>query len=180
MMGKVLAVARKPTHGIDKPEADAIRLIAGRGVAGDAHCGETVQHRSRVAQNPDQPNLRQVHLIQAELLDELAGQGFSVAPGDMGENITTRGVDLLALPEGAELALGAAARVRVTGLRNPCKQLEGHAPGLMEAVLDRAADGTLVRRAGIMAIVLRDGEVRPGDEIAVHLPEGARRALQPV
>jgi MOSC domain-containing protein YiiM len=179
-MAEVIAVSCNSSHGIAKPNVEAIRLIAGHGVEGDAHYGETVQHRSRVAQNPDQPNLRQVHLIHAELLDELAGQGFQVAPGDMGENITTRGVDLLALPEGTELALGDAARVRITGLRNPCKQLNGHAPGLMNAVLDKDTDGTLIRKAGVMAVVLEGGDVRAGDTITVHLPEGEQRALAPV
>lgn len=177
---KVVAVSRKSSHGIAKPNVEAIRLIAGYGVEGDAHYGATVQHRSRVAQNPDQPNLRQVHLIHAELFDELAGEGFSVLPGDMGENVTTHGIDLLALPEGAELAIGGTARVRVTGLRNPCKQLNDHTPGLMDAVLERDPDGKLTRKAGVMAVVLEDGEVRPGDPIAVRLPEGEHRPLEPV
>lgn len=180
MAGAVIAVSRKLDHGIAKPNVDAIRLITGHGVEGDAHCGVTVQHRSRVAQNPDQPNLRQVHLIHAELLDELAGQGFSVAPGNMGENITTRGVDLLALPEGTELTFGDGARVRITGLRNPCKQLNGHASGLMNAVLGKDADGALIRKAGVMAVVLEDGEVRVGDAIDVHLPQSEHTALVPV
>lgn len=179
-MAEIFALSLKSTHGIAKPNVGSIRLIEGHGVESDAHCGTTVQHRSRVAQNPDQPNLRQVHLIHAELFDELAGQGFQVAPGDMGENITTRGVDLLALPEGTELALGDTARIRITGLRNPCKQLNEHAPGLMNAVLDKSADGSLVRKAGVMAIVLKGGEVRAGDAIMVHLPEGERKVLEPV
>ncbi len=180
MMGEVVAVSRKPTNGIAKPNVVSIRLIVGHGVEGDVHFGTTVQHRSRIAQNPDQPNLRQVHLIQAELFDELVGQGFQVAPGDMGENITTRGVNLLALPEGTELALGDTARIRITGLRNPCKQLEGHAPGLMKAVLDKDADGNVIRKAGVMAVVLEGGAVRAGDKIALHLPEGEQKNLEPV
>lgn len=177
---QILAVSRKRSHGIAKTNVDVIRLIAGHGVEDDAHFGTTVQHRSRVAKNLDQPNLRQVHLVHAELLDALGEHGFAVSPGDMGENITTRGIGLLALPEGTELALGDTARIRITGLRNPCKQLNGHAPGLMNAVLDRDADGVLVRKAGIMAVVLEGGEVRPGDAIAVHMPEGERRRLQSV
>jgi len=179
-MSEVVAVSRKSTHGIAKSNADSIHLIAGHGVEGDAHFGMMVQHRSRVAANPDQPNLRQVHLIHAELFDELAGQGFEVSPGDMGENLTTQGVDLLALPEGTELMLGDTARIRITGLRNPCKQLNGHTPGLMNAVLDKHADGTLIRKAGVMAVVLEGGEVRAGDAIDVRLPEDERRALAPV
>ncbi|NNC72976.1 MAG: MOSC domain-containing protein [Sphingomonadaceae bacterium] len=177
---KIVAVSRKAAHGIAKPNVDSIHLIAGEGVEGDAHCGATVQHRSRVAQNPGQPNLRQVHLVHAELFDELAEKGFNVAPGDIGENITTRGIDLLSLPEGTELALGGKARVRITGLRNPCKQLNGHAEGLMEAVLVRDEEGGLVRLAGVMGVVVADGEVRAGNAIVAELPEGESQSLQPV
>ncbi|QLC23846.1 MOSC domain-containing protein [Parasphingopyxis algicola] len=179
-MIEIIAVSRKALHGIAKPNAETIRLVAAHGVEGDVHFGVTVQHRSRVMQNPDQPNLRQVHLIHAELFDELAVRGFRVAPGDMGENITTRGVNLLALPEGTELVIGNKARLQITGLRNPCKQLNGHAPGLMNAVLGKDADGNLIRKAGVMALVLEGGEVRAGDAIMVHLPEGEQRALAPV
>lgn len=147
---------------------------------GDAHSGETVKHRSRVARNPLQPNLRQVHLIQAELFDELASLGFSILPGDIGENIATKGLDLLALPVGTELEIGSTAVVRLTGLRNPCKQLDAFRKGLKQAVLGSAADGSLVRKAGVMGIVLVAGEVSPADSIAVRLPAGLHRALEPV
>ncbi len=180
MDGVVEAVSQSPKHTMGKRNREAIRLVAGLGVEGDAHAGETVKHRSRVARDPSQPNLRQVHLIHAELFDELDAAGFAVAPGRMGENVTTRGVDLLALPVGARLRLGAEVTVEVTGLRNPCAQLEGIQPGLMAATLDRDADGTLIRKAGIMAVVLAGGEVRPGDPIAVELPTGAHRRLAPV
>jgi MOSC domain-containing protein YiiM len=166
----VVAVSRAAEHALGKQPQDRIRLLAGLGVEGDAHAGRTVQHRSRVARDPDAPNLRQVHLIHAELHEELQGRGFDVAPGAMGENVTTRGIDLLGLPAGARLRLGAEAVVQVTGLRNPCVQLDGLQPGLMAAVLDRDDDGSLVRKAGIMAVVLAGGEVRPGDRIAVELP----------
>jgi MOSC domain-containing protein YiiM len=149
-------------------------------VEGDAHAGETVQHLSRVRRDPTQPNLRQVHLIHSELHDELRAKGFEVEPGQMGENVTTRGLDLLALPVGARLRLGEEAVVEVTGLRNPCKQLDGIQPGLMEATLEREEDGELVRKAGIMGVVLAGGEVRAGDEIAVELPPEPHRALGPV
>jgi MOSC domain-containing protein YiiM len=139
-----------------------------------------VKHRSRVRQNPDQPNLRQAHLIHAELHDELAAQGFVLAPGLMGENITTRGVDLLALPTGAILRLGAEAVVRVTGLRNPCYQLDELQPGLMAACLGRDADGQPVRKAGVMGVVLAGGLVRAGDAVAVELPDGLHERLRPV
>ncbi len=155
-------------------------LLAGLGVDGDAHLGATVQHRSRVARDASQPNLRQVHLIHAELHDQLRARGFAVAPGDMGENITTRGLDLLALPTGTRLVFPSGAVVEVTGLRNPCLQLDGFAEGLMQAVLERDAEGNLVRKAGIMAIVVEGGAVRAGDRIGVELPAGSPRPLEPV
>ncbi len=176
----VVAVSRDGQHAFSKPVRDVIRLIAGLGVEGDAHAGETVQHRSRVARNPSAPNLRQVHLIHAELHDELDLRGYRVAPGDMGENVTTRGIDLLALPVGTRLMLGPAAVVEVTGLRNPCVQLDGFQPGLMKAVLDRDAEGRLVRKAGVMAIVLAGGEVARGDPIGVAYPAGPHLPLEPV
>jgi hypothetical protein len=180
MHGTVESVARSATHTMSKPPLASVRLLAGLGVEGDAHAGETVKHRSRVARDPSQPNLRQVHLIHAELHDELGAAGFAVAPGQMGENVTTRGLDLLALPTGARLHLGAAAVVEVTGLRNPCAQLDGLQPGLMAATLDRDAAGNLVRKAGIMGVVLSGGEVRPGDPIVVELPPAPHRPLGPV
>ncbi len=150
------------------------------GVDGDGHLGETVKHRSRVRKDPTQPNLRQVHLIHAELFDELAAKGFVVHPGDLGENITTSGLDLLALPTGARLHLGTSAIVEITGLRNPCVQIDNFQKGLMAATLDKDADGKLVRKAGIMSIVIAGGEVRPGDSISVDLPKAPHRPLQPV
>ena len=179
-MAEVAAVSRSATHTMTKPAAASIRLAAGLGVDGDAHAGETVKHRSRVARDPAQPNLRQVHLLHAELHDELRAQGFDLAPGEMGENVTTRGLDLLALPAGTRLRLGAAAVVEITGLRNPCRQLDGLRPGLMAATLARDDKGGLVRKAGVMAIVVAGGEVRPGDPIAVELPAPPHRALAPV
>ena len=168
--GVVSAVNRSKAHTFSKPNESSIRLLTGLGVEDDAHMGERVKHRSRVAQDPTQPNLRQVHLIHAELHDELREAGFDVSAGDMGENITTRGVYLLELPRGARLHLGNAAVVEVTGLRNPCAQLDRFQPGLMAAVLGRDADGKLVRKAGIMGIVLAGGEVRLGDAIRVEEP----------
>ena len=157
-----------------------VRLVEGRGVEGDAHSGKTVKHRSRVARDPTQPNLRQVHLVHGELLDELRPHGFVLAPGRMGENVTTRGLDLLALPAGTRLRLGPAAIVEITGLRNPCSQLDSVAPGLKAAVLERRTDGALVRKAGVMAIVVAGGEVRPGDAIVVEMPAEPHRPLAPV
>jgi MOSC domain-containing protein YiiM len=180
MSGIVEAVSRSATHTMTKGNQAAIYLRAGLGVEDDAHEGVTVKHRSRVARDPSQPNLRQVHLIHAELHDELRAAGFALAAGQMGENITTRGVDLLGLPTGARLRLGDEAIIEITGLRNPCAQLDGIQPGLMAATLDRDAQGNLVRKAGIMAVVVADGSVRPGDAIAIELPPAPRRALEPV
>lgn len=180
MKAAVVAVHARSGHGVRKTTRPAIRLVAGLGVEGDAHYGATIQHRSRVRRDPSQPNLRQVHLIQCELFDELAAHGFTVAPGEMGENVTTRGVDLLALPTGTRLRLGPDAQLELTGLRNPCRQLEELAPGLLAAVLDRTAAGELVRKGGVMAIVLTGGDVRPDDAIAIEPPETPHRALGPV
>ncbi|HKP74987.1 MAG TPA: MOSC domain-containing protein [Longimicrobiaceae bacterium] len=178
--GTVVAVSRSPRHRFSKAPEEAIRLIAGIGVEGDAHAGEKVKHRSRARWNPSLPNLRQVHLIHAELHDELRAAGFTVQPGEMGENVTTRGIDLLGLPTGARLRLGDAAVVEVTGLRNPCVQLDRFQEGLMAACLDRDAEGNLVRKAGVMAIVLTGGEVRPGDPVRVELPATPHQPLKPV
>ncbi len=180
MTATVLAVARNSRHRFSKPTCDEIALLEGLGVEGDAHAGVTVRHRSRVARNPAAPNLRQVHLMHSELFAELAPQGFALSPGDMGENITTSGIDLLALPVGTILRLGDHAEIAITGLRNPCLQLDRFAPGLMAATLGRDADGGLVRKAGIMATVRRGGTVRPGDAIAMILPPLPHRYLGPV
>lgn len=176
----VVCVSLAPTHTFSKACVSHITLLEGLGVQGDAHNGVTVKHRSRVAQDPKQPNLRQVHLLQAELFDELDTKGFDIAPGQLGENITTSGLDLLELPLDTELQIGASAVVRITGLRNPCAQLDQFAPGLMAAVLDRASDGTFIRKAGIMAVVLAGGVVCPGDPIVVKMPVGPHRALERV
>jgi MOSC domain-containing protein YiiM len=178
--GVVTAVNRSAQHTMSKPSQDCIRLLSGLGVEGDAHAGETVQHRSRVARDPTAPNLRQVHLIHEELHDELHDVGFEVSPGVMGENVTTRGVDLLALPTGTRLQLGESAVVEVTGLRNPCVQLDGLQQGLMAASLDRDDEGNLVRKAGVMGVVLAGGAVRPGDPVRVELPPEPHRPLEPV
>lgn len=170
MNARVVSVSRDAAHRFSKPVVPAITLLAGLGVEGDAHCGATVRHRSRVAQNPDQPNLRQVHLIQAELFAELRGRGFALAPGDLGENILSAGLDLLSLPAGTELLIGPQARVRLTGLRNPCSQIDAFERGLLAAVLARAPDGQLVRKAGVMGVVLDGGVVSAGDAIEVRLP----------
>lgn len=178
-MAQVIAVHRSATHTFSKLTVPDIRLIAGIGVAGDAHAGETVRHRSRIRGGPA-PNLRQVHLLATELHDELRASGFRVRPGEMGENITTSGVDLLTLSTGTLLRLGDRAVVEVTGLRNPCRQLNSIQSGLMAALVFRDDQGQVVRRAGVMAVVREGGEVRPGDPIRIEPPAGAYRPLTPV
>ncbi|MFN3890293.1 MAG: MOSC domain-containing protein [Beijerinckiaceae bacterium] len=178
--GAVLSVGYSKVHGFTKPPCPEIRLIAGHGVEGDAHCGSTVKHRSRVAKDPAKPNLRQAHLIHAELFEELAQAGFSVGPGDLGENITTRGLNLLALPRGTLLHLGAEAIVEVTGLRNPCQQINDFQPGLMQAVLERTPAGALLRKTGVMGVVRAGGLVRRNDIVRVELPAGSPIPLEPV
>lgn len=180
LTAQIIAVARSAGHTFSKTPQTSVRLIAGLGVEGDAHQGATVQHRSRVARDPGQPNLRQVHLIHAELYEELRAAGFPVGPGDLGENVTTRGVDLLRLPVGTRLRLGTEVVVELTGLRNPCVQLEHFRPGLLAAVLSRGADGQIVRKAGVMAVVCTGGELRVGVSVEVQLPDPPHRALQVV
>jgi MOSC domain-containing protein YiiM len=180
MTGIVMAVSSSPAHSFSKSNQESIKLLAGLGVEGDAHLGEKVQHRSRVAKDPNQPNLRQVHLIHAELHDELCERGFGVSAGQMGENITTRGIDLLGLPTNTRLHMGKTAIVQVTGLRNPCYQLDDFQKGLMKAVLDKDEQGNLIRKAGVMGIVLTDGEVYVNDDIHVELPPAPYEALKPV
>ena len=181
MDGRVIAVACDAMHRFGKPIRDSIELLPGLGVAGDAHCGASVQHRSRLARSPGAPNLRQVHLVQAELFDELAAAGFEVRPGELGENVTTTAVDLLGLSTGTRMRVGGTALIEVTGLRNPCRQIDdnlGH--GAMNAVLGFDAAGRLTRKAGVMAIVLEGGIVRSGDTIALHAAPRTFVPLAPV
>jgi MOSC domain len=180
MSGIVIAVSSSIKHTFSKSNQEKIFLQAGLGVEGDAHFGETVKHRSRVAVDPSQPNLRQVHLIHVELHDELQTGGFAIAPGQMGENITTRGIDLLSLPTGTRLYLGDTAVVELTGLRNPCTQLDKLQSGLMSAVLGRDTDGKLIRKAGVMGIVIESGEIRPGEFIRIELPPEPHQPLDRV
>jgi MOSC domain-containing protein YiiM len=180
MSGRVAAVSRSASHTLAKGPQLAVQLIEGRGVEGDAHAGTTVKHRSRVARDPQEPNLRQVHLIHSELHAELRGAGFNVSAGQMGENVTTEGIDLLGLPTGTRLRLGEEAIVELTGLRNPCAQLDRIQPGLMAATLGRDQHGKLIRKAGVMAIVVASGPVRPDDAVTVELPPAPHRPLEPV
>lgn len=180
MMAKVVSVNRSTGHHFSKEAVDDIVLIEGEGVEGDAHKGRTVKHRSRVKKDPSQPNLRQVHLIHVELIEELQRAGFRVGPASMGENITTSGIDVLSLPTGTVLSIGSDAKLEVTGLRNPCPQLDNYQEGLMAALLGRDEQGNLVRKAGIMSVVLSGGVVRPGDRISVQYPTQPHCPLLPV
>ncbi|NUO86633.1 MAG: MOSC domain-containing protein [Cupriavidus sp.] len=176
----VLVVAAAATHEFSKLPRTEIRLLEGLGVEGDAHAGQTVKHRSRVRVDPTQPNLRQVHLIGTELHAELRSAGFDIGPAELGENITTQGLDLHALPVGSRLRLGSSAVVELTGLRNPCSQIEAFRPGLLAQVLSRTPDGSLIRKAGVMGVVIAGGVVRPGDAISVSLPALPHRLLDRV
>jgi MOSC domain-containing protein YiiM len=176
---EVVSVSVRDGHGLGKIACDAITLIAGEGVDGDAHRGVTVKHRSRVARDPSQPNLRQVHLIHGELLDEVGAKGFDVKPGELGENILTRGIDLLSLSTGTILRMGSAA-IEITGLRNPCQQLNGHSEGLMNALITRGDGDVLIRKGGVMGIVLIGGTVRVGDAVTIEQPRGTHQPLVPV
>jgi MOSC domain len=176
----VTALSRSEGHRFSKQGETALMLLAGLGVAGDCHAGRTVQHLSRVRRDPDQPNLRQVHLIAVELYEELTGLGYDVAPGQLGENITTSGLDLLGLARGTRLLIGAEAVVEVTGLRNPCAQINGLRPRLLSEVTGRDAAGNVVRRAGVMSVVVAGGQVRRGDPIGVEQPPPPALPLLPV
>ena len=181
MASIVTAVSRSRNHTFSKCNVRIIRLIAGLGVEGDAHLGEKVKHRYHILKKgPDTPNLRQVHLIHDELFEELSVAGWNVQPGAIGENVTTRGIDLLALPVQTRLRLGDEAVIEITGLRNPCRQIEAFQHGLLSAVLGRDSEGNLIRKAGVMGIVVTGGHVKAGDAVSVMLPQGELRPLLPV
>jgi MOSC domain-containing protein YiiM len=180
MVASVIAVHQSSSHEFSKQSVDSIELIAGIGVVGDVHAGAQVKHRSRVAADPTQPNLRQVHLIHSELFDLVAQRGYGVDPGDLGENITTSGLDLLGLPVGTTLAIGADVILAMTGLRNPCVQIDGFQDGLLSELVQRADDGSVVRLGGAMSVVVRGGTIRAGDAIQVGLPAEPHHAMERV
>ena len=175
ILGTILGLSKSRTHTFSKSNTNELVLIKGIGIEGDAHAGEKVKHRSRVRKDPNQINLRQVHLIHSELFDELNSKGFVVKAGDLGENICTQNIDLLGLKEDAVLKIGSSAVIRITGLRNPCSQLDRFQDGLMQAVLARGENNKLIRKAGIMAVVEESGTVKLGDPIVLMaVPEAAR------
>ncbi|MCU0832673.1 MAG: MOSC domain-containing protein [Rhizobiaceae bacterium] len=178
--GRAAALHRSPVHGFSKQAETQLTVLTGLGIEGDAHCGATVRHRSRVAADPAQPNLRQVHLLHMEMIDAINAQGFDISPGDIGENITTAGIDLLALPRHTRLHIGANVILSLTGLRNPCAQLDNFQPGLTQAFLGRGTDGALVRKSGVMAIVLEGGVVHAGDTIRIEMPAPPLKSLERV
>lgn len=180
MSARVISVGRKAAHEFSKPPCDVIRLVEGLGVEGDVHLGKTVQHLSRIARDPTVLNVRQVHLMSSEFHDELNAAGFSVAAGDLGENVTTRGIDLIKLPKGTQLHIGDGVIVEVTGLRNPCHQIDNFQKGLLKACLGRDEADNLVRKTGVMSIVVSGGNVRAGDAIRVALPAGPHLPLEVV
>jgi len=180
MVARVVAVHRSDSHEFSKTPVDVIELVAGVGVEGDAHAGAQVKHRSRVAADPTQPNLRQVHLMHTELFEQVAVKDFTVRPGDLGENITTEGLDLLGLPVGTTLAIGPDALITLTGLRNPCRQINTFSDGLLSELVYNDDEGITVRLGGVMSVVVRGGTIRPGDTIAVGLPPEPHHALERV
>ena len=175
--GTVLSVSRDDKHRFSKPTVSSIRLVAGFGVEGDSHAGATVQHLYEKKRNPSAPNLCQVHFMAAELFDDLVPTGYTVAPGELGENVTTEGINLMSLPLGTQLHLGAQAVVSVTGMRSPCSLINGYQKGLMKQLIKTDAAGTVHRRGGIMGVVVRGGVVNPGDCIRVELPAGEQLPL---
>ena len=177
---RVVSVSLSPKHSFSKTPAAEIRILADLGVEGDAHAGEQVQHLYRVRKNPNAPNLCQVHLISTEFLDELHTLGFPLQPGEIGENLAVRGINLLTLPVGALLRIGADVVLQITGLRDPCQKLNSLAPGLMKACIARGSDGSVVRKAGVMSLAVTSGTIRPGDPILIELPPGEPLKMGPV
>lgn len=234
----VLAVSSSSEHTFSKSNQAVITLIVGHGVQGDCHAGKTVQHRSRLKIQPPPPNLRQVHLIQSEIFEEVRqnelrddvsrrhdptkvasflssffshdsnpGAGSSepsssgssshpsLLPGQLGENVTTQGIDLLGLSEGTVLRFvddgddteekkqdvaTSVAGIRITGLRNPCPQIEKFRDGLQDRFIVRDEQRKIVgRKAGVMGVVENGGEVKPGMKILVVYDEslGGHKAL---
>lgn len=172
----VIGVHVGSAHTFSKTSQDVIRLIENHGVEGDAHAGSCDQHLFHIRRFGEQPNLRQVHLIQAEFFDEVAEKEHVVRSGELGENITTRSVDLLNLPTGTRLQLGRDAIIELTGLRNPCHQIDQFQEGLLQHCKEATPNG-VVRKAGVMAIVLHGGDVKANDRIMVDLPAGPHRPL---
>jgi MOSC domain-containing protein YiiM len=175
MQGTVVSVNSDDAHRFSKIARQSVRLVEGHGIEGDAHAGRFVQHRHQAKKAPRAPNRRQVHLVQSELFEEMRRLGFVIAPGDLGENITTVGIDLLALPLGAQLHLGESAVVELTGLRTPCALIDKFKTRLKRAMIVRTPHGVTFR-AGVLGIVTSSGDLRPGDLVRAELP-ASRHAL---
>jgi len=175
----VMSVNQAARHDVRKTPVAALHLRSGLGADGDAHYGATVQHRYDRRRDPSRLNLRQVHLIGAELLEELGRAGYRIAPGDLGENITTADIDLASLPAATRLHIGSSAVLELTGLREPCVLLDRIAPGLRLAACGERSGETILRH-GAMAIVVAGGEVRAGDAIEISLPPSPHRPMRVV
>jgi len=178
--GKVHSLSSSAQHSFSKHTTHQVEVIKGIGIKGDAHAGVKVKHRSRVAKDPNQPNLRQIHLIHLELLKELVAKGYTVNPGDLGENITTEGISILNLPKDTILKIGENVAIQITGLRNPCHQIDKFQKGLLKEVVGKNDAGDIIRMAGIMAIVLEGGMIKVNDEILVELPALPHQKLERV
>lgn len=176
----VESVHRSESHDFTKATVEEVVLVAGVGIEGDAHAGATVQHVSRKKKDADRPNLRQVHLVSAELHEELVADGFDLDHGGFGENLVTRGIALGDLPVGTTLALGDDAIIVLTGLRDPCAQIDRHREGLRAAVAFDPGEGPKLFRDGAMAMVVRGGVVRTGDPIGVALPPEPHHPMRKV
>ena len=174
--GIVAGVFVSGGHTFSKSERYSVTLLQGLGIEGDAHCGSTVQHLSDRKKNSTRSNLRQLHLIQSELIEELNATGFDVRPGDLGENITTGQIDLPALPQGTLLRIGDTAVVEITGLRTPCFKIERFRKGLRSAVTEHRHGGPATLKGALMAIVVAGGVVNRDDRIGVIIPPAVRIA----
>jgi MOSC domain len=176
LQGTVVAVAADRGHRFSKPTRDRIVLLEGHGVEGDAHAGPFVRHRYLARRRPRVPNLRQVHLIPSELFRSLSEAGFEVAAGDLGENITTTGLDLERMPLGTLIEFGLMAMIELTGLRTPCVLIDRFQAGLKRQVLSSDETGPPFK-CGVLGVVRSGGPVAAGDAARARLPSSRFRTL---
>lgn len=177
MNATVISVSRSSGHSFRKACEESINLIEGFGVEGDVHAGKKIKHTFLAKEDPDRKNIRQIHLIAAELFTELKGKGFNVDPGQLGENITTEGIDLLSLPTGTLLHIGNGAVIELTALRQPCIQIDEFQQGLLKEVVYKDSGGNIIRKVGVMGVILVSGAVSPNDEIIVETPDKPHHKL---